>query len=64
MCSACCRKKKEHEAEQHLFGDKEAFVTSAYRKYQAEQAQYAADLNERCTHCWPTSGTRAHGAGT
>ena len=42
------RKKKEHEAEQHLFGDKESYVTGAYKKYQAEQAKYAADLNQRC----------------
>lgn len=46
--NAVCRKKKEHEAEQHLFGDKEAFVTGAYKRYQADQAKYAADLNERC----------------
>lgn len=51
--AGCHRKKKENEAEAHLFGDKEAYVTSAYRKYQAEQAQHAADLEARCAQ-WLT----------
>ena len=51
------RKKKETEAEAHLFGDKEAYVTNAYRKHQAEQAQFAADLNQRCAAAEsPTGG--------
>ena len=38
---------KEAEAEAHLYGDKERFMTSAYKRKIAERDEYEADLKRR-----------------
>ena len=38
---------KEAEAEAHLYGDKEKFMTSAYRKKLAEREEYEAELRRK-----------------
>ena len=44
LCIVCivCRLAKERSAEDHLFGDKEKFVTSAYRKKLEEDKKWLA----------------------
>ena len=42
-----CRLAKERSAEDHLFGDKEKFVTAAYKKKLEEEKQWLAEEKVR-----------------
>ena len=44
---SCCRLVKEREVEDHLFGDKEKFVTAAYKKKLQEDQQWLAEEKVR-----------------
>lgn len=39
---------REREVEDHLFGDKERFVTSAYRKKLEETAKWQEEEKKKC----------------
>ncbi len=41
-CDSRCRQVKERQVEDHLFGDKEKFVTAAYKKKLQEQQLWEA----------------------
>ena len=45
--SFCCRLAKERSVEDHLFGDKEKFVTAAYKKKLEEEKQWLAEEKVR-----------------
>lgn len=48
LCVCCgCRLAKERSAEDHLFGDKEKFVTSAYKKKLEEDKKWLAEEKVR-----------------
>lgn len=39
---------RERQVEDHLFGDKEKFVTAAYKAKLAEQAAFKAEAEKKC----------------
>ena len=43
-----CRQVKEREVEDHLFGDKEKFVTAAYKKKLQERQLWEAEQKLKC----------------
>lgn len=47
-CICICRQVKEREVEDHLFGDKEKFVTAAYKKKLQEQKLWEAQQKLKC----------------
>ena len=43
-----CRQVKEREVEDHMFGDKEKFVTAAYKKKLQERQLWEAEQKLKC----------------
>ena len=43
-----CRQVKERQVEDHLFGDKEKFVTAAYKKKLQEEQLWEAQQKIKC----------------
>lgn len=43
---------REREAEDHLFGDKDVFVTAAYRRKLEEDKLWQAQQDKRCACQW------------
>ena len=42
-----CRQVKERQAEDHLFGDKEKFVTAAFKRKQEEERKWLEEQEKK-----------------